>query len=113
MALHDTDKIDLVSTDNNNEDIVYLTIFDALDWEDEGEHTLLLQDKINTYLTFIENGEIYDTVPELIGKAKFVIRVIAKHELNEYGTQFYHLVRDQLHGAGYGLQFNQRTPNNN
>ncbi|MHC2832857.1 DUF6572 domain-containing protein [Bacillus sp. F9_6S_D1_P_5] len=68
MALHDTDKIDLVSMDNNNEDIVYLTIFDALDWEDEEEHALLLQDKINTYLTFIENGEIYDTVPELTKK---------------------------------------------
>ncbi|MDM5155675.1 hypothetical protein QUF88_18335 [Bacillus sp. DX1.1] len=51
MALHDTDKVDLVLVDNENKNNVYLTIFDALDWEGEeteNEHILLLQDKINT-----------------------------------------------------------------
>lgn len=51
MALHDTDQVDLVLIDDENENNVYLTIFDALNWENEeieGEHILLLQDKINT-----------------------------------------------------------------
>ncbi|MCU7679260.1 DUF6572 domain-containing protein [Bacillus thuringiensis] len=108
MALHDIDQVDLISLDNENKDIVYLTIFDALDWEEEHEHALLLQEKINRYLAFIESGEIYETTPETIGKDKFVIQVYALHECNEYGEEFYTLVREHLHGAGYGLQFNFR-----
>ena len=53
MALHDTDQVDLVLIDEDNKDNVYLTIFDALEWnkseELDDEHILLLQDKINTY----------------------------------------------------------------
>ncbi|MBU4642326.1 DUF6572 domain-containing protein [Bacillus toyonensis] len=108
MALHDIDQVDLISLDNENKDIVYLTIFDALDWEEEHEHALLLQEKINRYLAFIESGEIYETTPETIGKDKFVIQIYALHERNEYGKEFYALVQDHLHGAGYGLQFNYR-----
>ncbi|MED1267418.1 hypothetical protein P4U03_12425 [Bacillus mycoides] len=108
MALHDIDQVDLISLDNNNKDIVYLTIFDALNWKEEHEHALLLQDKINNYLAFIESGEVYETTPETVGKNKFVIQVYALHELNAYGKEFYALLRDQLHAAGYGLQFNYR-----
>ncbi|WP_369902412.1 DUF6572 domain-containing protein [Bacillus manliponensis] len=108
MALYDVEQVDLISIDNENEEIVYLTIFDALDWEEEHEHALLLQEKINNYLAFIESGEVYETTPETVGKEKFVIQVYALHECNEYGKEFYDLVRDQLHGAGYGLQFNYR-----
>ncbi len=45
MALHDIDQVDLISLDNENKDIVYLTIFDALDWEEEHEHALLFTRK--------------------------------------------------------------------
>ena len=34
-----------------------LAIFDHLDWEDEKEHLLLLQNKINHYLVFIQGGQ--------------------------------------------------------
>ncbi|EPZ0458068.1 DUF6572 domain-containing protein [Bacillus cereus group sp. BfR-BA-01489] len=114
MALHDTDKIDLVSRDNNNEDFIYLTIFDALGWEEEvrEEHALLLQEKINAYLAFIENGEINTYIPELTNTSKFIIRVIAKYDLNDYAGNFYSLVRDVLHNAGYGLQFDYKHSKN-
>lgn len=88
MALHDIDQVDLISLDNNNKDIVYLTIFDALNWKEEHEHALLLQDKINNYLAFIESGEVYETTPETVGKNKFVIQVYALHELTAYGKSF-------------------------
>lgn len=60
------------------------------------------------YIAFIESGEIYETTPEIVRKEKFVIQVYALYKCNEYGKEFYDLVRNQLHGAGYGSQFNYR-----
>ncbi len=37
------------------------------------------------------------------GSLFLVLLRFAYHELNEYSMKFYDLVRDQLHGAGYGL----------
>ncbi|HDR7643838.1 DUF6572 domain-containing protein [Bacillus mycoides] len=57
------------------------------DFEDEEEHILLLQEKINTYLSFIETGEIYEVYPEAEGK-QFVIKVHAKYPCTEWGKKF-------------------------
>ena len=47
--------IDIISLDKD--DVEILTIADHLEWYKENEHLILLQDKINAYLTAIENGE--------------------------------------------------------
>ncbi|ABK88201.1 TPA: DUF6572 domain-containing protein [Bacillus cereus] len=111
MALHDTDQVDLVLIDDENENNVYLTIFDALNWENEeieGEHILLLQDKINTYLGFIESEEIYEKVPNTAGRKYFIIQVYAQHVPSYYGKKFYNMVSEQLGEAGYGFEFHHK-----
>jgi len=44
---------------------VFLTISDHLDWNDANQNNLLLlQEKINTYLAFVESGELTQTYPD-------------------------------------------------
>ncbi|PES62718.1 hypothetical protein CN507_23595 [Bacillus cereus] len=112
MALHDTDQVDLVLIDEDNKDNVYLTIFDALEWnkseELDDEHILLLQDKINTYLGFIESDEIYEKVPSTIGRTQFIIQVYSQNEPSFYGKKFYNIVSEQLGESGYGFEFHHK-----
>lgn len=52
--------IDAISI-NQNADAV-LTISDHLLWGARNEHLVILQNKINVYLGFIESGEIYENI---------------------------------------------------
>ena len=54
-----------------------LTISDHLPWNDP-DHISQLQDKLNTYLAFIESGEIYEQYPDARGR-DIEIEVICKH----------------------------------
>jgi hypothetical protein len=68
VTVEHVDKIDFVTGEQKTGDMI-LTISDHLDWdEDEGEHLLVLQNKLNTYLEFIESGQIYAKVPQAVGK---------------------------------------------
>lgn len=66
MSVEDKNKIDAISTNNNNQ--VALTISDHLLWDDNNEHLIILQDKINSYLDFLESGQIDESYPSAIGK---------------------------------------------
>ena len=57
MTVEQTKILDIISIDPKANEVV-MTISDYLDWEDKRAHLLLLQEKINSYLAFIENGEI-------------------------------------------------------
>jgi hypothetical protein len=62
MAIDETSVIDLVSVDDANK--VNLTISDHLDWAETGKHLVLLQEKIDTYWRYVENGQLYDEYPQ-------------------------------------------------
>jgi hypothetical protein len=53
MAIDKPDQVDAVGIEKNS-DFAVLTILDALDWQDEREHLLALQLKLNAYFGFIE-----------------------------------------------------------
>ena len=55
MSVDQTKIIDIISKSKDGE--IVLTISDHLDWKNLQEHLLLLQEKINTYLTFLESKE--------------------------------------------------------
>ena len=55
MSVENSQVIDAISI--NPQDVVVLTISDHLEWDEENEHLLLLQNKINAYLGVIESGE--------------------------------------------------------
>ena len=77
MAVDDLNVIDMVGTTTEN--IITLTISDHLDWTNIEEHLFLLQSKLNTYIQYIESGDLYQNFAS--GKDKSVaIRIYFKNE---------------------------------
>ncbi|MGW6232775.1 DUF6572 domain-containing protein [Peribacillus butanolivorans] len=74
---------------------------DLLDWKKEEKHALLLYKKIKECIALVDSKEIHKKVPETIGKNKFVIQVFAKYECNEYGNDFYEIIKYLLQDKGY------------
>ena len=56
MPLNDPEKIDFIGVSPAGDCV--LTIADDTDWGDEATHIAQLQAKLNTYMAFIESGEI-------------------------------------------------------
>ncbi len=61
MSLEQTNKIDAMGLDKKSGHLV-LTIADAWDWENENQHLIALQEKLNAYLDFIESGQIFENI---------------------------------------------------
>jgi len=62
MTVEETKLIDIISTDELGR--VNLTISDHLDWKDSDKHQQILQAKLNSYLAFVENGELLEQYPD-------------------------------------------------
>lgn len=77
MAVADQ-TVDAIDIDKETGAVV-LTIFDAQDWEDEREHLLALQAKINAYFSYIQGGELYEEHPQTEGRP-LVINIIQRLE---------------------------------
>ncbi|HEX3855742.1 MAG TPA: DUF6572 domain-containing protein [Verrucomicrobiae bacterium] len=106
MSLEQTKVIDFISVGKKT-GIVNLTLVDPLDWSDEGRHLILLQDKINAYLQFIESGEIEQTYPASVGQ-KRSINIVAQHEPTKEGFRLLSLIQGSIEGAGFGFKFELR-----
>ena len=66
MSIVETKVVDIIAVPEWEPKNVILLITDHLKWGDkaqQGEHLLLLQEKINTYIAFIESGEILENYP--------------------------------------------------
>jgi hypothetical protein len=63
MSVVETDNIDAIGVDNDMKR-VFLSIIDPLVWDGENVHLFTLQEKINTYLFFIESGELLKAFPD-------------------------------------------------
>ncbi|HLH96423.1 MAG TPA: DUF6572 domain-containing protein [Xanthobacteraceae bacterium] len=104
MSIDQTDKIDFVHIEYATGDVL-LTISDHLSWdEDEGAHLLLLQAKMNTYLAFIEGGQMYRDIPEARGRP-VVINLVEKYPLSGEAESFFGLARKTIQDAGFSLRF--------
>ncbi|MBN9284089.1 MULTISPECIES: DUF6572 domain-containing protein [unclassified Flavobacterium] len=103
MAVDNKDVIDAVSI--NTEGKVVLTISDHLEWNgDENNHILILQEKINSYLDFVEGDQIIESYPQAIGK-QFVIQVVFKYSPSSDGILFLNEVENILKENGYVLHY--------
>ena len=71
MTVEDVNKIDMIGISLDDQDMVNLGISDHLIWGSPiEEHLYKLQEKINSYIQFIETGEIYSAFPETKGTNK-------------------------------------------
>jgi hypothetical protein len=89
---------------------VILTVVDDLDWSDETGHLLALQEKLNTYLAFIESGEIFERLTEDVGRtvprsAPIMVSILAKYVLSDRAKAFVEHARARFHEAGFELRF--------
>lgn len=102
MSVEDINIIDAASI-NSNGDMV-LSISDHLEWGENNEHLLLLQNKINSYLSVIESEGFYNKYPEAKEK-HFIINIVAKYKPNETGNFFIQRVKSIIEEKGYGFSF--------
>ena len=104
MSIDNSNVVDAVHVDSQTGEVI-LTITDHLGWTDSsGEHLLLLQDKINGYLRFVEGGVLLRAYPKAMGK-RAVIDVVGRYPLNDEAKQFYELATPKIKAAGIGLRF--------
>lgn len=107
MSIDQTEVIDSIGIDRAKNE-AQLIIADHLEWNcDEKldkEHMYLLQEKINTYLRFIESGEIYEAYPKSRNKA-LVIRLVGKYDMCESAMIFFKRVEDALSKSGHKITF--------
>jgi len=104
MSIDQANQIDAIGVDKGT-GCVILTISDHLPWPDTPNHHLrLLREKLNSYLAFIEGGELLESYPDASGK-HVVISVVAKHDLSPEGEAFLSNAARTIADAGMTLEF--------
>jgi hypothetical protein len=107
MAIDQINIVDSIGLDPSNDEIQQI-ITDHLAWDnserDDNEHMYFLQEKINTYLRFIESGELYTAYPQSKGKA-LVIRIVAKHDMTTNAKEFLKKIQETLLTVDYRITF--------
>lgn len=80
MYLENTNTIDAISLHTVLQRMELVLV---LDWEDQSDEAiLLLQDKLNFYLYYIEGGQLENHYPQAIGKP-VCIQILARNVLSE------------------------------
>ena len=107
MSVDQTNVIDSIGIDSAKNEAL-LIIADHLEWgcdeKHDKEHMYLLQEKVNTYLRFIESGEIYGVYPKSRNKA-LVIRLIGKYDMCESAMIFFKRIQEALSKSGHKITF--------
>src|SRR5882672_7668018 len=96
------DDIDILFEDKEGHTV--LVIADHLDWAEfeDRAHLVLLQAKINTYLEFIDSGQLAKERPDW-KELPVVIQVDGIDETNEKGLEFYRTAGKAIADAGVSL----------
>ncbi|AST68375.1 DUF6572 domain-containing protein [Kosakonia cowanii] len=105
MSVEDLNTIDCIGIPIENPNEVNLGISDHLDWDASfDEHLFLLQEKLNTYLRFIESGEIYQSFPPATQTTKKVIEIFCKYQPSSQANPFLNHVTDCIKELGIELK---------
>jgi hypothetical protein len=102
MTIEQENVIDIIVV-NEEEKYISLVISDHLEWDDKNEKLLILQSKINSYLAYIETGQIYEQHPDSRGLDVHIV-LTCRHEPSPEGLNFLGLVTPVIEEAG--LYFN-------
>lgn len=103
MSIEQLDKIDVISIDPISGNVV-LDIADHLDWMDVEHHLMLLQDKINAYIKFIESEQIFETHPQAKGH-RIMIHVACLNPFPKLAVEFFEKVKLVLDKADIGFSY--------
>ena len=105
MSVEESSVVDVIGIERDSGKVI-LTVSDHLDWSRQDEHEQKLQDKLNTYLRFIESGELLESYPAAKGRDP-VIEVVTRVEPSPGGLQFLQRVAEIVQGAG--IEFRTRV----
>jgi hypothetical protein len=94
MSIIESDKIDAMGKSKESKELLFL-ITDHLDWENEHDHLIALQNKINSYLEFIESKQYVDTYPQDVFEG-YVIEIHFQHGMSENCFKFLEVVANQV-----------------
>jgi len=103
MSVVDTDSIDAIGLDKEVKR-VFLTIIDPLLWDNDNVHLFTLQEKINTYLHFVESGELNKALPDADG-FDIAIELILKHMPTDEAIRFFDSTMQLLFDKGIVFVF--------
>lgn len=94
MSVVEKNKIDGIALSNSS-NVLMLLISDHLDWENEYLHLVQLQNKINSYIDFLETEQYRDIYP---GKkfSEFCIQIHFKYQPTENCNKFIKNVNSQI-----------------
>jgi hypothetical protein len=98
-----TNQVDIIGI-NKESGICTLTIVDSLEWSDENDHLLLLQEKINTYLSFIESSEVYSSYSPAKDK-DFEINIRFQNSIPGSCERFLQQASQIVSDAGFALTY--------
>ncbi|MFN4121526.1 DUF6572 domain-containing protein [Acidovorax sp.] len=101
MSVEQHSSIDAIGIDRASGK-VHLTVSDHLPWD--GEHLVVLQAKLNTYLAFLESGEVYVSYPNAKGR-DFVIDVLVRYRPDAAALEFLVKAQCAVEGAGFAFRF--------
>lgn len=104
MALKDVSHIDRAVLGTKD---ILLVIEDDFTWEDEYAHLLALQSKVNRYLEFAEDGEMYREYPGSEG-LPVRIRVYFTAEPTENGKQFFKVANEVLENSPIRVEYEKK-----
>ncbi|WP_448196823.1 DUF6572 domain-containing protein [Pseudomonas putida] len=104
MTIEQSGVVDMISI-SADQKTARLIITDHLEWSTkQSDHRLLLQNKINEYLNFIEEGTLLEARPDLQGM-KLAIEVVGKYIPDLDGEKFLNQVVKKLDEDGYKFTF--------
>ena len=94
MSVTESDKVDGIAVDEDGKTL-RLLITDHLNFKDEKYHLLTLQEKINSYLGFIESKQYLEIYPE--SKIEnIVIEIHFKYKISDNCKKFIDVVNNQI-----------------
>ncbi|MEL7570772.1 MAG: DUF6572 domain-containing protein [Eubacteriaceae bacterium] len=94
MSVIDTNKIDGMGISKDGKKLILL-ITDHLDWNNEYDHLSKLQEKINSYIGFLENKQYNEIYPDKEFSSYF-IEVHFKYEISDNCSKFIKVISKQL-----------------
>ena len=104
MSVTEPNSIDIVVPENRDGD-AELVLVDQLPWKfDEDDHLSLLQEKINTYLAFVETGQLIEEFPTARDR-KIVLKIDALYAPSAAGEQLLAAARPVVGQLGIELRF--------
>lgn len=108
MSVIDKDKVDGIGISKDHTKVI-LMISDHISWEKEYDHLLILQDKINAYVNFIESGQARNMYPDI---DVYTIMIYFKYEITLNVKEFLTAINKQLKGIGINIDFQEESKSN-